>query len=579
MMSYPADELQAVLSEPGPFLPELALRDAAAWAETPVGRQMLEWGRTAGPEIPETTYTKYREFLRSGQRPPYEAPYFLKRTYLTQETCAAWLGQDDGRIDRINDLIWSICEETNWVLPAHEHQAHDGPYIDLFAAETAVDLAHVLMILGDRLPGEVQNRVRAEIQERILTPYLERGDTFWWDCGSNNWTGVCAGSVGQTFLLLEPDVARQAEALSRVLAQLGRFIDRAFTEDGACLEGIGYWNYGLIHFVSFAEMLRSRTNGRIDLLGLEKVRRIAHYPSMVALDRHVFASFADSHESSSIYPFLAARLAERTGEGMLLAQVGTPTGSRFTTALRNILWWDGSVPALPAAEDLVLPEAGLVRFVAEASGRRLALMAKGGHNAEPHNHNDVGSFILRIGGVTYLCDPGGGLYSKAYFGRDRYENVFANSYGHSVPRIGGRLQEAGAERRGVVEALPGKSARISFADAYPGPGLSALERTLRLEPDGTVSFVDEFRFEGDGLEVEEAFITWLDVAVDGGTARIASDEGVLELRIQDATWTAERLEEACKANAKRGVLTRISATYPPSTARRVECTMAFRPKD
>ena len=90
----------------------------------------------------------------------------------------------------------------------------------------------------------------------------------------------------------------------------------------------------------------------------------------------------------------------------------------------------------------------MARRVGTAARQARCLVAKAGNNAEQHNHNDVGSFVLRVGGTTFLCDPGAGLYNAAYFSSKRYENIFAASYGHSVPRIGGQQQLPGASTGG-----------------------------------------------------------------------------------------------------------------------------------
>ena len=74
-----------------------------------------------------------------------------------------------------------------------------------------------------------------------------------------------------------------------------------------------------------------------------------------------------------------------------------------------------------------------------AGGAPVVLAAKAGHNAENHNQNDVGSFVLHVDGESLIREPGRGLYSRDYFSPRRYENVFANSFGHSVPRVGGQL--------------------------------------------------------------------------------------------------------------------------------------------
>src|SRR3990172_6564622 len=69
--------------------------------------------------IPQTPYSLYRQFARSGERAGYENPYFEKRAMLTRSAVELILGEES-RIDLVQDLLWRICEETSWVLPAHE---------------------------------------------------------------------------------------------------------------------------------------------------------------------------------------------------------------------------------------------------------------------------------------------------------------------------------------------------------------------------------------------------------------------------------------------------------------------------
>lgn len=93
--------------------------------------------------VPQTTCTDYRLFIQTGDRKNYETPYFLKRAKLAAAALRLFLGRSDLK-NVVQDSIWSICEETNWVLPAHERDI-----IDLFSAETAFMLADVLNLLGD----------------------------------------------------------------------------------------------------------------------------------------------------------------------------------------------------------------------------------------------------------------------------------------------------------------------------------------------------------------------------------------------------------------------------------------------
>ena len=573
------DEMKKILEStavPGVLFPEFDAVKPEELVKTPNGTKLLEWARTAATEtrIPQTTYTLYRVFKASGERDSFQGPYFAKRTLLSQEALAVLLGGDRARVDRLNDLIWDVCEETWWVLPAHEKTEW---HIDLCAAETGALLSHVVACLKDRLPEEIRERVKKEVTRRILDPYLQYGEQYWWDSGTNNWTGVCSGSVGEAFLLMETDLDRQARALALVVRQLNRFIERGFGEDGACLEGIGYWDYGLSHYVVFAEMMRARTGGKVDLLAADKIKLIAQYPLAVYLGHGTYASFADSHESASIPPYLGGRVAERTGVADLNMLTRDSVSETFPFALRNLLWAQEKKAGDMPVSDVYLPKSGIIKLTAPCAGRRLVLAAKAGHNAEPHNHTDVGSFMAAVDGVVYLCDPGSGLYNRDYFSGKRYESIFANSYGHSVPRIGETLQSEGAQFRGTMEKTGDNSVLIRIEKAYKIPHLTETARALALQDTG-LTLEDRFQFTGGGLQVEEAFMTWQKVEIDGAVARVITDTGILEIRIDSGNFAAENLEEVCKADKKSGVLTRITVAYPAAPSLTARFSMTFHSK-
>jgi len=435
-------------------------------------------------------------------------------------------------------------------------------------------LAEALLLLGTTLDAEVRHRVRLEIERRIFDPYLRFHRSLQWFKGHNNWNGVCNSAVAATFLLLEPEPSRMARALELALAGLRVFLDSAFEEDGSSTEGVAYWHYGLINFVALAEMLRARSDGAIDLLDSDQMRRIAAYPARMQLSGACFASFSDCDETSRFNPGIVARLAERTGEQSLLNLLGHPAEPggdwRLTMMLRNILWWDGRQPDAAEVGDAVLPAGGVARLVATTpAGARVVLAIKAGHNAENHNQNDIGSFILHVDGENLITDPGRGLYSRDYFGERRYENIFANSYGHGVPRVGGHLQGVGRQFCGELTNVETegqiKRAQVEFARAYPVEWLASAVRQVTLEADGIAWLQDDVHFAGDGAEVEEALITWFDADADGATAIIRGQRHALRLTIEapaGAHFALERLAEQSAANAKPGILKRLSFTMP-----------------
>lgn len=581
-------------------------------------------------DIPALTYTLFRTFEHTGARGPYEEPYFLKRARLTRAVLELLAGDDTAR-DAVHDLAWSICEETSWLLPAHEEQGPDywdlvtprartGPLgahtmltrepdsIDLFAAETGAALAETVYLVGDRLALEVRQRIRQEVERHIFKPYLAHARDHWWFKGALNWNGVCNGSIGLAFLRLEHDVETRAQALALVLEGFEAYLATGFEADGGSIEGVGYWNYGLMYYITVAELLREMTSGALDLLAQPRLRAIAAYPPGMALTApDQFINFGDSTETQTLSAGVVNRLADRTGVEPLRAllvplggashvseagaQMARDVAQRFgynyysklPIIMRAAAWWDCTQPT-PALEqhDFVLPDTGVVKLVGRtASGQPVLLVTKAGHNDGHHSHTDIATFILNVNGESLIPDAGRGFYSKDYFRQGRYANVFNNSYSHNVPRLGSQLQAPGPEFGGrqqfhgtLVEVGPRGSHKVAVIDfhaAYDLPDLRGARRTLDLDPHtGEVTLTDEFRFASAPLPVEEAFSTWSTVTLAGAVARITGARAALDLRIVEpagAVFAAESLADACRANHLAGTLTRLSVALPQGTTR------------
>ena len=579
------EQLHQLQQTQGIAFPELeAVRDQRALlAHAPQTQRVLQQtlDLMEGIElIPQTSYTSSRLFRSRGESFQYDTAYVLKRARLSAAALRFFFGQTALQ-EVVQDYLWSICEESSWVLPAHEEYQY---HIDLFAAETGFLLAEVLHLLDDSLHEEVRHRVRDEVERRICDPYLRFYHLHDWYLRASNWSGVCNSAVAATFVLLEPEPGRLVHALEVALTGLQAFLETAFEADGSSTEGVLYWHYGLINVVALSELLYARSGGAINLLAGEKMRRIAAFPAKVQLSGSYFASFADCDERLSFHPGIITRLAERTGEPAvlnLLARPAEPESDwRLPMLLRDILWWDGSQPEGVQPTDAWLPVGGIARVVTQtARGVPVVLSIKAGHNGEVHNHNDVGSFLLHVAGENLLTDPGAGLYTRDYWGEKRYDNLFANSYGHSVPRIDGMLQGAGRAFAGtLLECEPGagsggtKQVAIEFARAYPCTDLLSARRELRLSTEGdevgTVWLRDQFQFAEKTHEVEEALVTWLECEIDGATARIHGKLHDLLLTIEQPPgehFHLERLEEQSKANQQAGILKRLSCVLPAGT--------------
>ena len=82
---------------------------------------------------------------------------------------------------------------------------------------------------------------------------------------------------------------------------------------------------------------------------------------------------------------------------------------------------------------------------------------------------------------------------------------------------------------------------------------------------GRLTLQDTFRFAADPAQIEEAFVTWCDVQVNGAVARVRGEQHTLVLTIESpgaAEFELERMEEASRENSKSGVLRRLTARLP-----------------
>jgi hypothetical protein len=180
----------------------------------------------------------------------------------------------------------------------------------------------------------------------------------------------------------------------------------------------------------------------------------------------------------------------------------------------------------------------LISRTGTAAQLPVAVVLKGGHNDEPHNHNDVGSFSFIIGTNLVICDPGGEVYTRRTFSAHRYDSGVLNSFGHAVPVVAGELQRTGREAHGVILATNFTDAAdtwvLDYRSAYAVKTLQKLERTFVLTRGATPSLTvaDAVRFSTPE-KFESALVTWgavkqldehtLEITDRGSTVRVAVD--------------------------------------------------------
>lgn len=460
----------------------------------------------------------YRKFYIDGDRRSFEDIYFARRGRLSYLALAILLHQREEDVQALEDAIWAICEEYTWVLPAHTSDLGDRyntEVIDLFSAETGFALSEIVYLLSDVLDPKVVRRVRECLEERIFQMYINH--TYWWENASMNWASVCAGCVGGAFIYCAPE--RFHLVHDRILATMENFL-KGFGEDGICLEGIHYWGYGFGFFTYFAQLLYEFTDGKENLFDSAICQKTAFFQEHAFLRQNHTISFSDGERIGSFLPGLTHKLHQLYGTKLLPLEYAAFTEycHRFPAYLRNFFWVDPYAPVCALAEktDKYFPTAQW--FV--SSTKELSFAAKAGHNDEPHNHNDIGGFLLVCDDGQILCDFGAGEYTRDYFQPDtRYSYLCNASFGHNVPIINGSGQVPGEQHRGKVLSHSGGVFAVDVAGAYQVPGLSAAVRKMTLEGS---TFVLKDSFEGENLCVTERFVTMIMPDFEAGCVRLGN---------------------------------------------------------
>jgi len=574
---YVNDKLAHILIPRESYKPYPDIEDRSSWEALPafVKEKWMSAGKSyTGYDWPTLPAVRYMDFVRNGNRTRYQQPYFERREALARLVIAECMENEGRFMDDIINGIWSISEESYWVVPAHKSASVlsqgdalpdvTDPVVDLFAAETAALFAWTYYLIKPRIEAEsrfVTKRMKDEVKRRILDPYLEREDFGWMGFSArknvNNWNPWINSNMITSFLLLEEDAGRRIEGIKKALRSLDVFMD-IHHSDGGCDEGPGYWNRAGASLFDCLELLQSASGGKINLYGDPLVKEIGRYIYRAHIHDDYYVNFADGDARLNIEADVVYRFGRKI-EDDNMAALGAAAYRQGGEARRLSLL--RAIPAIFNEEKLAAApfEPPLVRdvwldgieFMAareqEGSARGLFLAAKGGHNNESHNHNDVGHFIVYADGKPMLIDIGVEEYTSKTFSPRRYEIWTMQSVYHNLPAVGGVHQQAGAAFKATDAEYYSNDelAQLSLdiASAYPKEsGIESWKRTYRLHRGGDayVEIADDFKLQQLSDDIQLSFMTVCTPQVDcpgtivlqneqGGKVQLEYDEGLFDV--------------------------------------------------
>lgn len=492
-------------------------------------------------------------FHTKGSRAQQEKPYFERRAVLNTLVFGELFEYEDRFIPDIIDGILLLCEETTWTLSAHKHplgapydiQAIDAPYIDLFAAETGAQLAIIYYLLKDKIKAycpEMLERIEYEINRRIITPYLERLD-FIWMCNTpgwkvDNWNPWIISNILTVFLLMPVSEQKLIKGIEKMIYEInGIYV--TYAKDGGCDEGATYWSVSQGSMFEFCEQLYIATNGKIDFFKDEIIKNNGKYGYRAYIGNGYFTNFADGSTTLRGMPvgWILYMYGKRINDERLSAlakelifepqdfenDFNFERDAKSRRILFDLIYEDEIKNSLDfePIDNCILPD--IENSFVHKDGWFYA--SKGGHNAERHNHYDVGSFIAYYEGKPVLVDPSCGTYDAKTFSLERYDIWTMNSHWHNLPVVNGFGQTGEYEQsdgkiyKADSFSMVGNETKISFAKAYRKEAkLCSLERTVDA-CDG-ILVKDTFEFENDQNIVSEHFVTPLSVRIKDGKAII-----------------------------------------------------------
>jgi hypothetical protein len=525
-VKFTSDELGKIVISQSKWVPFPMLSDREGWSKA--DQQMLKayyddaqkYLTYQWPPIPATVTLMFK---RTGNRTEFEAISFQKRRILGTLLLAE-IYENKGRfLDQIIDGVWSICEESYWGVNSTVGQSHAGiglpdvsdPYVDLFVAETGTYLSLVDYFLGSKLDSispQVRKRIYFEMNTRFFDPAMKNDFGYMgFNLKSgrpNNWNPWICSNWLCSALLLEKNENRRIEMVNRILKVLDNFLN-PYPKDGGCDEGPSYWNVAAGSLFDNLQLLNMATNNSFQyVFSDEKVKNMGQYVYRTQISERYCLDFADAPPKLSPSGPMIWRYGKAIGDEKM-QQMGAFYKTASTGRLGSFQFFrtffdlfqnqefGDTKKALVFPREYWFPDLQvMVARDKEGSTNGFFVAAKGGHNAESHNHNDIGNFVVYYNGFPLLIDIGSGTYTAKTFNEHRYEIWSNSSDYHNLPTVNGITQSPGAKFKASNVAYSGNQAfaqlTLDISQAYPpSAGITKWQRTVRLNRGKNVDITDE----------------------------------------------------------------------------------------
>lgn len=527
---YSIEKLQSIIIPQAKWIPFPKLADRKGWskADEAMMKAFLQKAETyVNYEWPSIPATKSLLIERTGDRDEYQNISFKKREVLGTLLLAE-IYENKGRfIDPMINGIWSVCEESFWGVPAHlpKTKALSGlmdvsaPFVDLFCAETATFLSWVDYFVGDQLDAvspQIRRRIYNEVNYRMFQPLMTKQHGWMTKNANgrppNNWNPWICSNWLNAALLLEKDETKRLNMIEKILWVLDEFVN-PYPQDGGCDEGPGYWGAAAASLYDNIAMLNLASNNAFNYVYTnERIKNMGRFIYRAQIGKDYFLNFADADPK----PGMAASMIYRFGKDINDSDMvkfgayyrkpedGSIGKFQYFRNLFGLFIQDeyrNAPQGLPLPANVWLPVLQvMIARDKEGSTASFFVAAKGGHNDESHNHNDIGNYVVYYDGLPVLIDVGRGTYTRKTFSDQRYDIWYNCSDYHNVPTINGVTQSPGADfKADNVSYNQGKTFAafsLNISKAYPkDAGVNSWKRTVRLNRGKNVVVNDIFSLQ------------------------------------------------------------------------------------
>src|SRR5690606_26154576 len=203
----------------------------------------------------------------------------------------------------------------------------DTQVIDLMAGDLGSMLSWIYYYFKpemDKVNPEISSRLKANLEARIIEPYLQRDDMWWLGFKLNenqlvnNWNPWCNFNVLTTILLVEEDPERKLKGVYKSMRSVDKFLNYV-KADGACEEGPSYWGHAAGKLYDYLKILALATGDEVSIFDNTMVRAMGEYigESYIGGD-HWVVNFADASAKGGGDPLLIFRYGKATSSEQMM---------------------------------------------------------------------------------------------------------------------------------------------------------------------------------------------------------------------------------------------------------------------